>query len=386
MSGKADCHCPDPPEGALSEAQFRLYAEDLIRVYREEKAKRQELQSANEKIQAILDSMSDGMAAVDRDGVTIEVNAEMCRMIGLDRETLQGAKLTDHLGGGELEDALAEVRSQGAGQRFSLEIQCPDRHVLRLTLSGMQNGFVVALAHDITAERRAQNVKSEFLALLSHELRTPLNGIIGFSSLLSSSELNVGEIRSMAGFIKESGERMSRTISELLNFADVQFDRLDSMEHLFDIASEMEAVVSLVAKEAMSSAMRVDMQVQGRRPVMRGNPYMLRDMVWHLLDNAVKFGKIGGTVELLLSATDDQVLIRVSDDGPGVPLKERVKIFESFYQIQEYLTRNREGLGLGLTLAKRIAELHGGSLILESGSGPGASFLAVLPLAPDVRS
>ncbi|MBW1852748.1 MAG: PAS domain-containing protein, partial [Deltaproteobacteria bacterium] len=360
-------------EKALDEKQTLKYAKDLALIYQEEKARRKDLESAHEKMRAVVDSMTDGMLAVDNDFIIIEANRVAGQFLKTNPADLLGANLFEVMDFPELEERLFRLKeSLGSRDSVELEMPSPSRQVLRIdasTLSGNE-GYVLVL-HDITSEKRAENLKNEFLGILSHELRTPLNGILGFSELLSdelSGQLDDDQAEYIQ-MITESGNRMANTVEELLNFAQVQSQGPESLDEMVMIGDVIKDALYSLKDLGEKNGISLELEKETGGPVVVGSTTMLKELIFNIIENAIVFGKQGGQVSVQVDDKGEECQISVSDDGPGIAADELENVFKSFYQVEEHVTRTHEGLGLGLALAKHIAELHGGSIWLESELG-----------------
>lgn len=377
-------------EKALAERQALKYAEDLALIYQEEKAKRKALEAANEKIRAVVDSMTDGMLAVDNDFTIIEANQVVARLLATEKEDLVGQNFFKVLDIPELKERLLRLKGTSETEdRFELEMGRPSRQVLRIFVSTLSNneGYVLVL-HDITSEKRAENLKNEFLAILSHELRTPLNGILGFSELLSDelAEKLDDEQAEYLQIITESGNRMANIVEELLQFAQLQSQEPESLDERVMIDSVInDALVSLKEKSD-ENEIKLELKTATESPMVTGSEAMLRDLFFNIIENAIIFGKHGGRVLVQLEDKGEHYEISVADDGVGIAADELEKVFKGFYQVEEHVTRTHAGLGLGLALAKHIAELHGGSIELESELGKGTTCFVRLPKDMDAEA
>lgn len=368
---------------ALAQKQALKYAEDLAVIYQEEKAKRKALEAAHEKMRAVVDSMTDGMLAVDNDFTIIEANQVVARLLATEKEDLVGQNFFKVLDIPELKERLLRLKEKSETEDgFELEMGSPKRQVLRISVSRLSDneGYVLVL-HDITSEKRVENLKNEFLSILSHELRTPLNGILGFSELLSdelAEKLDDDQLEYIQ-MIRESGNRMANTVEELLNFAQLQSQEPESLDERVMIDSVInDALVSLKEKSD-ENEIKLELKTGIESPMVTGSEAMLRDLFSNIIENAIIFGKHGGRVFVRLEEKGGHYEISVADDGIGIAEDELENVFKGFYQVEEHVTRTHEGLGLGLTLAKHITELHGGSIRLESELGKGTTFFVRLP-------
>jgi len=372
-------------EKALDEKQTLKYAKDLAIVYQEEKARRKDLEAANEKMRAVVDSMTDGMLAVNNDFIIIEANRVSGQFLKTNPADLLGVNLFEVMDFPELEERLFRLKeSSGSKDSVELEMPSPSRQVLRIHVStlGGNEGYVLVL-HDITSEKRTENLKNEFLGILSHELRTPLNGILGFSELLSdelSGQLDDDQAEYIQ-MITESGNRMANTVEELLNFAQVQSQGPESLDEMVMIGDVIKDALYSLKDLSEKNGISLELEKETGGPVVVGSTTMLKELIFNIIENAIVFGKQGGRVSVQIDDKREEWQISVSDDGPGIAADELENVFKSFYQVEEHVTRSHEGLGLGLALAKHITELHGGSIWLESEIGEGATCFVRLPKA-----
>ena len=383
MSDNVEIDVSQVDEMALAEKQALKYAKDLALIYQEEKARRKDLEAANEKMRAVVDSMTDGMLAVDNDFTVIGANRVACQLLETSRTDLVGVNLLKIIDLSGVRERLLNLKGIADGQDVvDLEMPSPRKKVIQVrisTLSGNE-GYVFVL-HDITSEKRATNLKNEFLAILSHELRTPLNGILGFSELLSDdlAETLEEEHAEYLQMIVDSGNRMTNTVEELLKFVQLQSEEPESLDETVLIDRVFEQLLSSLRAEGDQKGIALTLELKIESPAVTGSEAMLKDLFHHIIENAIIFGEQGGRVLVELEDKGEHYEISVADDGIGISADELEKVFNSFYQVEGYMTRTHEGLGLGLTLAKHIAELHGGSIRLESEPDKGTTCFVRLP-------
>lgn len=232
----------------------------------------------------------------------------------------------------------------------------------------------------------ASRHKSEFLASMSHELRTPLNAVIGFSEVLLDrmfGELNSRQEEYLRD-IWTSGKHLLELLNEILDLSKVEAGRMSLEPSLVSISACLDYVLSLVRERAVAHAIDLRLAVSDDVGIVWADELRLKQVVLNLVSNAVKFTPDGGTVEVEATRQGDDVVIRVSDTGVGVPSADRDRIFESFQQGRRG-TAKEEGTGLGLTLSRKIVALFGGTLWLEPERAVGSVFGVRLPL-PAVRA
>ncbi|TGN64145.1 GAF domain-containing protein [Nocardioides eburneiflavus] len=227
----------------------------------------------------------------------------------------------------------------------------------------------------------ASRHKSEFLASMSHELRTPLNAVIGFSEVLLDrmfGELNPRQEEYLRD-IWTSGKHLLELLNEILDLSKVEAGRMVLEPSLVSVRACLDYVLSLVRDRAAAHAIDVGLEVSEDVGIVWADELRLKQVVLNLVSNAVKFTPDGGTVRVFATREGEDVVVRVSDTGVGVPPEDRERIFESFQQGHR-AAPNEEGTGLGLTLSRRIVALFGGTLWLEPQAGVGSVFAFRVPL------
>jgi signal transduction histidine kinase len=225
----------------------------------------------------------------------------------------------------------------------------------------------------------ASRHKSEFLATMSHELRTPLNAIIGFSQVLKQQmygPLN----EQQADYVDDvlsSGQHLLNLINDILDLAKVEAGRMELQPSTFELPVLLENAASMVRERANRQGIGLSVAADDSAADMEGDERKVKQILFNLLSNAVKFTPSGGKVTLAARATGDQVVISVRDTGIGIRPEDQERIFEEFYQVGA--SRTQEGTGLGLALTRRLVELHGGQLTVESEPGVGSTFTVTMP-------
>jgi GAF domain-containing protein len=228
----------------------------------------------------------------------------------------------------------------------------------------------------------ANRHKSEFLANMSHELRTPLNAIIGFSEVLGErlfGELNEKQAE-YTDDILTSGRHLLSLINEILDLSKVEAGRMELEVAAFDLPLAIDNARTFVRERATRHGITLDVAVDERLGEFTGDERKIKQILLNLLSNAVKFTPEGGRVGIDARQADGVVEISVSDTGVGIALEDQPKIFEEFRQVGSDYAHKSEGTGLGLTLAKKFVELHGGRIWVESEVGRGSKFTFSLPL------
>jgi GAF domain-containing protein/anti-sigma regulatory factor (Ser/Thr protein kinase) len=247
----------------------------------------------------------------------------------------------------------------------------------------IQNARLFREIEDKSRQIEAANRhKSEFLANMSHELRTPLNAIIGFSEVLGErmfGELNEKQAE-YTDDILSSGRHLLSLINEILDLSKVEAGRMELELSTFDLPTALENARTFVRERATKHGINLDVTVDERLGDFVGDERKIKQILLNLLSNAVKFTPEGGRIGINARQVDGAVEISVCDTGIGISPGDQATIFEEFRQVGGDYAHKKEGTGLGLTLAKKFVELHGGKIRVESELGKGSRFIFTLPI------
>jgi len=274
-----------------------------------------------------------------------------------------------------METRLSEI----AAGDFSGRVDVPNRDELG-SLGANVNRMNDELRRLYAELETASRHKSEFLANMSHELRTPLNAIIGFSQVLLQRMF--GEItekqREYLDDILSSGNHLLSLINDVLDLSKVEAGQVVLELGAFSLREALARGVVMVRERATTSGVRLALELAPEADLVEGDERRIRQVAFNLLSNAVKFTPAGGSVTVATARVDGEVQVSVTDTGPGIAPEDEERIFEQFRQT-ELGVQAREGTGLGLALSKRLVELHGGRIWVESEPGRGSRFVFTLP-------
>ncbi|MFK7991765.1 MAG: ATP-binding protein [Sandaracinaceae bacterium] len=251
--------------------------------------------------------------------------------------------------------------------------------------------------------KELDRLKSNFLATVSHELRTPLTSIIGYSDMLATGiagDLNE-EQAEFVDTIRDKGDHLLALISSLLDLGKLEQGNLPLHRETVEPKALLDEVAKTFAPQAQKRKVHIAVEVEEGASPIQADPVRIKQVLFNLTENAVKFSDEGDTVTLSARATEIEPDIgdgmgavlfgmtqaalefTVRDQGPGIPRAEADKVFDAFYQVDGSSTREHGGTGLGLSIVKRLVEAHGGTVWVESSVGEGARFLFTIPESPD---
>ena len=343
----------------------------------------QDLVAKLHDLRVTLDSTLVGQSARERrplqvpnlDGVDLDPHLQLMYEAGW-RSVLVAPMLRQ----GDIIGALV-IRRERAGSFSDTTVDLLETFASQSALAIYNAGLFRELQTRTEQLQVASQHKSDFLASMSHELRTPLNAVIGFSEVLL--ERMFGDINDrQEEYLHDiwvSGRHLLDLLNEILDLSKVEAGQMELVPSNFDVANALEYVRSLVRDRAVAHRIAVDMTVDDSVGTIEADELRFKQVVLNLLSNAVKFTGSGGHVSIRAWNEDDDLLVSVTDTGPGIPRGDQERIFESFQQGGRGAPRE-EGTGLGLTLSRKIVGLFGGRLWLDSEVGSGSTFTFSVPV------
>jgi two-component system phosphate regulon sensor histidine kinase PhoR len=327
---------------------------------------------ADEREQAarVLELVGDGIVLVDRDGVIGFSNRAADAITG---SQLHGHRADDIFGTWQSVVAAVPVaRDVGATHSTTIPVSVNDRELWLSFVAVESPEGVVYAFRDLTGERRLDEEKRDFVATISHELRTPMAGVYGAAQTLLRTDVDLSaEQRSeLLRLIAVQAERLSQIINDLLLATSLDHRQVQLSHERVDVAELVQRTLEVVAQSDVKTSVRA-------RTYVLGDGDRIQQILVNLLDNALKYGRPPVTVEV--TPAGDALAIAVRDSGPGIAREERERIFEKFYRSDPQLTHAPGGTGLGLYIARELAERMNGSLEISSALGHGAAFVLTLP-------
>ena len=334
-----------------------------------------ELREKTDEFTQITGSMREGLVLLDEHGSILSINAAAQALFGADAQCVGRDFLTierSHEISAAIQAAAAdghsEVRAERAGRVYQFDIS-------RITSDGKFLGTVI-LAFDITEQEFAERNRREFTANVSHELKTPLQGIIGSAELIENGMVKPGDLPRFVGHIHAEAARLVTLIDDIIRLS--QLDEGDAMptEPVELLAVSQEAAENL---HDAAAARNVTVSVTGQPAVLPGVRRLIYEIAYNLCDNAIKYNRDGGRVDVTVAADAGGSSITVADTGIGIAPEHQARVFERFYRVDKSHSKASGGTGLGLSIVKHAVQYHHGRIELESTPGTGTTIRVVFP-------
>ena len=336
------------------------------------------LREKQEEFTSITENMSEGFLVLDNNTDILSYNTSALRLLGAETvpaESHVSALALNRSAGfrSAVDGALAGKRSEQLVRQGGRCCQVMANPVLR---DGEVEGAVVVIL-DITEREERENLRREFTANVSHELKTPLTSISGFAEIIKNGIVKPEDIPRFAGNIYEESQRLVTLVDDILNLsrldeADVQLERED-----FDLSSLARDVAGRLKASAKKNG--VVITVIGDKAEINGVKSIVDEMVFNLVDNAVKYNKQNGRVTVTVDSSSDGTALTVTDTGIGIPQADVDRVFERFYRVDKSHSKEIGGTGLGLSIVKHGAAFHNAKVSLESTEGQGTVIRLVFP-------
>lgn len=335
---------------------------------------------------SLLDQMAEGVLFLGPHGQILLANAASRRLLGLPDKAASGGRLWDSVRHPSLQEMVTRALESTQPQMREIIVQVPDERIVQVqVMSGdgkLLESTIAVVLHDVTELRRLERVRQDFVANVSHELRTPLTSIKGFiETLLQGAIDDPSHNRQFLGLVEEDVNRLARLTDDLLELSKVESLGKPKTIQAIDVPRIVHEVVESLKPQIHTKQLTITVDPHPRLREVQGDPDQIRQVVWNLLDNAIKYNVEDGRIEMTLHADEAWLSVRVADTGIGIPAEELPRIFERFYRVDKARSRALGGTGLGLSIVKRIVEAHGGQVEVESELGRGSTFQLTLPFS-----
>ncbi|HJB79729.1 ATP-binding protein [uncultured Flavonifractor sp.] len=345
----------------------------------------QSITAERDKVSLILDCMDEGLILLDEDGKVLAINRAARTLFGFpEGEQEDGALLLTR--SRRLRKAIHDCQEKHSSIMLDVDALTEDARSLRLFVSpvsgrqyeGQPVGTSI-LVSDVTELKKAEGIRSEFTANVSHELKTPLTSIKGFTDMLSSGMVtSPADQKRFITMIGVEVDRLIDLINDILKLSELESVAIDQTEERSAVLDAAHDTASLL--EPSAKAAGVTLAVEGESVTVGVPMSRLKELLFNLMGNGIKYSENGGTVTTRVRVEDGKAVISVEDHGIGIPEEDQSRVFERFYRVEKGRARKNGGTGLGLAIVKHITQLYGGTVGLESQVGKGSTFTVILPI------
>jgi two-component system phosphate regulon sensor histidine kinase PhoR len=337
--------------------------------------------------QTILGAMPDGLVVVDERRTVQLMNPELRRIFGIN-EKVSGGTLLELVHNATVDRLAVEAIRVQEPQRDSIELSRGGSEPRELEVTAVPFGEnspdtkgAVILFRDVTHFRKVEKMRRDFVANVSHELRTPLSIFRGYlETLIDDPHQPPGELLRILEVMERHSNRLNALVEDVLSLARLESPGMELTLSDVDLPELLHSVMRDWEKRLAAKQLKSHLNFPGNLPRLRADETRLQELIYNLLDNAVKYSKPGGTVFLRAEPAGESIRISVADQGIGIPENDLPRIFERFYRADKSRSNEHPGTGLGLSIVKHIAQLHSGSVEAESELGKGTTISVVLPI------
>lgn len=340
-----------------------------------------------------MSSVVNGIIAIDSAEKVLFINPVAERLLSItDRETV-GKHLLQVIRNNSIDNYLKIILKDRKFFDTEITIDDPEEKVLKLYANPIkqvnENDFegIIITIQDITELRKLERVRTEFVANVSHELKTPLTSIKGFAETLKAEDIDKQDADRFLSIIEDEADRLYRLINDILSLSELEQKKKKTKEvrETIKIDKAVEEIFAMLKSQSDKKNIELSMNVQAELYSLSGDPDKFKQMLLNLVDNAIKYTPENGKVWVEaynITDRDDKgkVVIKVADNGIGIPKQHIPRLFERFYRVDKARSRTVGGTGLGLAIVKHIVILFNGEIEVDSKVGKGTEFRIILPV------
>lgn len=327
------------------------------------------------RLESVFNNIHDCVMILDKEDRVILVNPAMCRTFGLDESTVAGKPVLEVLNHPDLRSLLTRDNQNDPLQYH--EVSFADGRVGNAQLTDIHEVGRALTMQDITYLKEMDRMRSEFVHTVSHDLRSPLTSVIGYTELVERAGILNDIQRDFLRRIQSSVQQITGLINDLLDIGSMEAG-FDTRREFVQLEGILRYTLDMLQGQIKSKHLTVNSNISSSLPALRANPIRLRQVMDNVVGNAIKYSFPNGEINISIRAEGDQIILNVTDSGPGIPVADQPRIFDKFYRGSNIA--EVEGSGLGLAIVKTIVESHQGRIWVESIEGKGSSFFIVLPV------
>jgi len=339
-----------------------------------------DIENERNKLMTVFLHMTDGVVAFSREGSIMHYNPAAERMLGcsLSDEAINFGSVFGSL---VSMDELLMLKSPEYAE-FERDIGGMSLEISLAPFSGYDTqGGILAVIHDVTQQKKSDDLRREFVANVSHELRTPITNIRSYAeTIVDSEDLPADMEKNFLKVIVNESDRMTKIVQDLLTLSRFDSGNADLIFEKFSFSLAVKNIYDSMLLEAKKHGLRMSIDIEDKLPEITGDRTRIEQVLLNILSNAVRYTPEGGSIRVCVGKGDGTVWMQVSDTGIGIPKEDLPRIFDRFYRVDKARSRASGGTGLGLSIANDIVRRHNGSISVESTLGKGTAMTVTLPI------
>ena len=329
-------------------------------------------------IDVIIKNMKEGLIFVDKNGLVLSANLSAMDIFNEEDMVSQNILYTCRSVG-----LLQKIKHCLSGENAELSFEQNKRnYIVYLNPVRGENEVsgAILLFLDVSDKYMAEKQRREFSANVSHELRTPLTSISALSEMLENGMVRTEDTKSFAANISRQTKRLINIVEDIIKLSEFDEGDIQKENTIFDLYEVTQAVIMELADRANNK--NIEVRLEGQKLHVVGNNRMIDELLYNLLENAIKYNREGGKIDISLTTEDEFYKISISDTGIGIPKKHHARVFERFYRVDKSRAKKTGGTGLGLSIVKHIVLYHGGRIEISSQENVGTTMICFLKNKP----
>ncbi|MDD2446902.1 MAG: ATP-binding protein [Tissierellia bacterium] len=340
----------------------------------------QEMDLERSKLNTIFQYMAEGVIAINIYGSIIHVNPIAMDILRINEEDLLNGKTID------LKSLnLNNINYGNVSSLEGTELLSLDTQVYKIKYAPYKNeseiiGGLIIVLQDITQEHKLDNMRKEFVANVSHELKTPITTIKSYTETLLENDIDKDLEKNFLTVINSESDRMARLVRDLLQLSNIDYKKTTWNKNEISINNMINGIIQKLEFSIKEKEHNVVLNIQESVPNLIGDNDGIEQVLLNVISNAIKYTENGGIIEVSAYNKENDIVIKVKDNGIGIPKKDLDRIFERFYRVEKGRSREMGGTGLGLSIAEEIIAAHNGTIELESDFGEGTEITVILPI------
>jgi two-component system phosphate regulon sensor histidine kinase PhoR len=349
-------------------------------------SKMEEFIADKSRLEAVFLSMFDGVMIIDHKGAILLMNQTLKEFLSVDQDVVgkKPLEVVRNIEIQEIADNVLNLNNRFESREITVLLEEEKTLLVHATPVFKENQIdgAVLVFHDITQLRQLEKVRKDFVANVSHELRTPVSTIQGYAETLLEGALEDKEhAREFLRIIHDDAGRLAQLIQDLLDLSQIESGKLSLTFESCALEPVVDKVLAGLKHQAQARSIHLTKKIPARLPKIRIDAMRISQVLFNLVDNAIKYNNAGGSVTVSARETDHGIEVSVVDTGIGIPPEDLPRIFERFYRVDKARSRELGGTGLGLSIVKHIIQAHQAEITVDSQPGHGSTFRFTLPKA-----